>query len=502
MHLATEHDAAPAWLTVPMERRGGDGHRVMLIEPPFYRLYKDGYSLTRFPLALAYLAGAALQHTGWHVRAFNADFTPACQPMRVRYLAGRGYHRYLAGLRGPSPVWDQTEAALRAYRPRVVGISAKTQNFASACRVARLAKIVDPGVIVVVGGPHPSMAAEAVLRQPDIDAAVCGEGEQTLVEFLRAVEAGGDLGQIAGLAWRDRGVIRLNPPRPLLTDLDAMPFPHQVAPRVLQDFDQYPPGALNHVFAARGCPFNCWFCGSRNIWTRRVRVRSPRNIAAELAGLQRLGVASAHFDDDTFGVNPAHIHATAAAIAHHCPGMRFTCELHAKLVHADLLAALKTAGCTGVQLGVESGSDAMLKRIRKGATIREILDAAHLIKRHGLRLEAFFIIGFPEETEATLAQTVHAMHQIPSDRLIYSVFTPYPGTESFTFCLERGLVDESFDVALYNHQSPANCFCLHIPRRRFRTLARRVETLVDRKNRRAVWRDRGRRWLHKLARAA
>jgi radical SAM superfamily enzyme YgiQ (UPF0313 family) len=114
--------------------------------------------------------------------------------------------------------------------------------------------------------------------------------------------------------------------------------------------------------------------------------------------------------------------------------------------------------------------------------VEEALRACQLIKRQGIELHAFFIVGFPQETEETLDETLSLMQQIKSDQLIYSVFTPYPGTEAFSYCEEKGLIKDVHDLSLYHHRSPANCFCLNISPEKFRTKVSKIEKTVDRKN--------------------
>jgi tRNA A37 methylthiotransferase MiaB len=459
--------------------------RLMLVEPPFYRLYKTTYSLTKYPLALGYLAGAVLAQTPWSVQTYNADFCAAGEPMKVTHLAGEGFASYLRRLHDPGDsVWAEVAAAVRAYGPQVVGITAKTQNFASAMNVARIVKAIDPSIRVILGGPHASLApVEALQACPEIDLVIRGEGEVTLVEVLRALAAGREVAGIPGTLTRAaQGRVLDHGVRPYLADLDQLPFPHETAAACLKDFAQYPAQAFQYVFATRACPFNCYFCGSRAVWGRQTRFRSAASVGREFASLRRMGVHHVHFDDDTFGVKPGHILDLCREIQTQAPGMTWSCELHVNLCKEPIVAAMARAGCTGVQVGVESGSDQMLKTIRKNTTVQSCLDACRLIRRYGMFLSTFFIIGFPRETEETLAQTVEVMRRIHSDRIIYSVFTPYPGTETFADCRSLGLIGTDFDVARFNHQSPENCFTAFIPRERFRELARRIERTVDRRN--------------------
>lgn len=459
-------------------------HQLLLVEPPFYRLFHDRASLLRYPLGLGFLAGAVLQSTEWEVGVLNADFTPSPRSFSLAYMADQGFRHYREGLGDYSrPAWRELRRVLEEREPEVVGISAKSQNFASACTAARIAKEVRPEALVIVGGPHPSMVGAEVLECEAVDVAVRGEGERTLVELLQAHEAGASFGRVPGISFREGARVLTTPDRELMDDLSSLPFPHQSAPQVLVGYEHYPRYSFRNVFASRGCPFNCFFCGSREIWGRRVRHRRPENVAEEIAGLSALGLRTVNFDDDTFGVDRGHLEALCSALEERCPEVRWSCEVHAKLVDDEFIARIKRAGCYSINLGIESGSDEILAAMRKGITVEEALAACATIKRHGIDLQAFFMIGFPQETETTIRQTLDAMKSTSADEIICSVFTPYPGTEAFTFCREHGLIGDEYDPSLHSHAGSASNFVLDIERRRFRELASEVQREVDRMNR-------------------
>jgi radical SAM superfamily enzyme YgiQ (UPF0313 family) len=467
--------------------------RLMLVEPPFYRLYQDSFGLVKYPLALGYLSGMVLRETDWHVQTYNADFSLRREPPpTLAHMAGQGYVNYVRSLSDlEQPIWGEVEAALMDFAPSVIGISSKTQNFASARNVAAIARRLYPGALIILGGPHASMAGrEALASSPDFDIAVVGEGEQTLVDLLKALEDGRDLRQVDGLILRGQdGAITATQPRAYIEDLDTLPYPHESAAQTLRDYEHYPPGAFKFVFATRGCPYSCQFCGSRNIWTRRVRYRSAANVAEEVRRLRALGLGSIHFDDDTFGVSKKYIASLCDAISEVAPGITWSCETSVNVLDDDVVGRMRAAGCVDVQIGVESGSNSMLKTIRKNITIEKALDGADLLKRHGIRVQTFFIAGFPEETEETLEATRQAIRKINSDYIIFSIYTPYPGTENYEICKKIGLINDSYDVTLFNHQNPENCFTANIPPARFKALVtqlmQEVDSLNARKNRRS-----------------
>ncbi len=457
--------------------------KIILIEPPFYRLYKESYALEMYPLSLGYLAATVKRDTDWDVMVYNSDFVPDAEMVQLSYVAGQGYENYLNNLKSQdSKVWQDVRTVIKEYSPDVVGITAKSQNFAAVRIVARIVKECCPVSIVVVGGPHPSMVGPDVLKCPDIDVGAVGEGEKTLVELLERISSGFGLDGVAGISFRKSGAVVTNPPRGLIEDLDSLPYPHQYAKYVLKDYDKYPAAAFKGVFAIRGCPYACSFCGSRYIWSRSVRFRSPENVAREVQSLREMGLNIIRFDDDTFGVSKDYIKLLCAELKKRCPGLTWNCELHAKMVNSDILAVMKDAGCYQIQIGIESGDDGMLKKIGKNITIAEAVAANDLIRSFGMECHSFFMVGFPDETVETLANTRKAIESIQSDGLIYSVFTPYPGTDLFEVCRQQGSVGPEYDVALYNHQSPANHFCPNIPRDDFRAMYAEIAKIVQRKN--------------------
>ena len=472
------------------------GHKkLLLVQPPFYRLFHDDFSLVRYPLTLAYLAGAVKQHTDWDVAIYNADFNHGGKhPTEVSYLTGPGFDNYVDNLRNMSgSVWDEMRRVIAEYKPDAIGITATSQTFLSARRIGAIAKQANPNTCVVVGGPHASIAGARILEHPEIDVVARGEGEDTLVEIIKTLEQGRSLEGVKGTIIRKGDEILEQEGRPVIKDLDTLPIPFQVVPDTLVDYQDYPAHSFRYVFATRGCPFNCLFCGSREIWGRKSRVRSPENVVYEMQGLHNLGVKRIHFEDDLFGTTKKHIHALCDAMIRLCPDTQWSCELHANLVDDETISHMRAAGCFSILMGVESGDDGILEKMRKSLTVEQALEACRVIRSHGIELMTFFLVGFPDETEETLAKTVRMMRATKSDEIIYSIFTPYPFTEAWELCRERGLIKEDFDMSMFHHQSPANCFTEHIEPKRFRALATQIEHMVDRWNRRGKLRRKVRR---------
>jgi radical SAM superfamily enzyme YgiQ (UPF0313 family) len=455
---------------------------ILLVNPPFYRLYKETYSSIRYPLSLGYLAGTIIEKTAWKVFVYNADFAVDSEALRMSYLSGAGFNNYLRNLKDiSSRIWNEAKSTMARYEPKVVGIYCCAGNLASSQIIGKLAKKINNRTIVIMGGPHPTAVGPQMLADSNVDIVVKGEGEITTVELLDAISKGESFARIKGIMFREDQEIVETPNRKLVENLDTLCFPHQYAHEVLVDYDKHPKSAFKNILATRGCPYTCFFCGSNCIWGRKTRFRSVENVAKEIKSLQKMGINRIEFVDDTFGINKEYTHRLCDSMIHDCPKIRWGCETRVDLIDEKLLIHMKKAGCHSIFLGIESGNNEILKHVRKGITVEQALSAVKIIRNQGIKLTAFFIIGTPWETEDTLNDTFITMQKIRG-LLNYSIFTPYPGTEAFDYCKKVGLIKDDYDPVLYNHQSPENCFCTNIHKERFRQLASRIEEYVDQHN--------------------
>jgi radical SAM superfamily enzyme YgiQ (UPF0313 family) len=460
----------------------GERLTILLVNPPYYRLFKSTYAYNKYPLSLGYLAGAIKKATDWDVTVYNADFACRSETWTVSYLSGTGFSNYRRNLRDPLfGVWKEVESVITESKPAVIGIYSCSANCVSASITAGIAKKIDRQVIVVVGGPHPTSVGREVLNDPNIDIIVKGEGEQTIVELLEKIGNNEPFDTVRGIIYKTGGQIVENANRELVKDLDSLCFPHIYAREVLRDYKKYPVSAFSTIIATRGCPYNCFFCGSRSVFGRKTRFRSVENVTSEIQSLQKMGIRWVAFLDDSFGLNKQYTRELCTALMKRCSKIQWECESRVDLIDEETIALMKRAGCREIHLGVESGNNQILEDMRKEITVEEAFSAAQIIRKHGLRLRANFLVGFPTETEQTLRDTFRTMKKF-KDMMAYSIFTPYPGTEAFEYCQKMGLVKSNDDVSLYNHQSPENFFCLNLDRERFKEITSEMEGYVDRQN--------------------
>jgi len=323
---------------------------------------------------------------------------------------------------------DEIMARVKEHRPSIFGSTAMTHEICEAARVCAAVKRWDPTCVTVVGGPHGTALPERTLEEfPGVDAVIIGEGERSICELADAVSASpkrSDWRSIAGIAFRDGEQIHTTDPRPLITDLDALPFPA---------WGLFPEQfAKPQVMASRGCPYRCAFC--QRVLGGKVRLRSVDSVLAELDWLEeRFGTRKHWFVDETFGVNRKWTNELLDKMQQRNARKGYIWKWGANsrvdLANEDLYRRMKEAGCLKLDFGVESGSQAMLDKIQKGITLQRVREAIAAANRVGLRTNAFFIIGHPGETWRTALQTVRFAPRSGAKHIAVGLMVPYPGTE-------------------------------------------------------------------------
>ena len=343
-------------------------------------------------------------------------------------LRDLGHEVTLANFSGHD--WKQVRQALKKLHPALVGISQFTHNRVDSLRLAQLAKELDPGCRVVLGGPHATHACLEILAdQPAVDAVVLGEGEETLKELLEVVAAGGSLASVAGIAYREAGEPVRSAPRAAIEDLDALPI---VGTRIGASIGVDYRRQLEFIITSRGCPASCLFCSSPLFWGKGVRFRSPASVVAELRTLrERYGLVYFSFRDDTFTADRGRVLEICRLLEAARLGILWNCQSRVTAVDEEMLIAMKRAGCECIQFGVESGSPAVLKALGKRITPADVERAADAVRRVGINLSIYLITGVPGEAESDLQETVRLIGRIrPQDGQV-SPLVYYPGTQLF-----------------------------------------------------------------------
>ncbi len=346
-----------------------------------------------------------------------------------------------------------------AFRPHWVGIYATTFGWRKAARTAAEIKERDPGVSVCAGGPYPVAAQERCLAEADgFDAVITGEGELTAVEMLERLARGRSLDGVRGLIFREGGAIRANPPRPLMTNLDELPFPDR---RMLRDANLYlPPPALYRrkpvavMLTSRGCNRKCIFCFQLDKERKTgIRYRSVDNVLHEIESCLRQGFREIKFIDDTFAQDRERAMRIASEIKRRRLDFTWFASACVNQVDREMLRAFKDAGCWAILYGVESGVQKNLNTLRKGISLPQVRNAVEWAKEAGLRVQTTFMLGIPGETYEEALQTIDFACEIAPDMASFHALAPFPGTYLYDHVAEYGRLSE--DLTDYTYQGAA-----------------------------------------------
>lgn len=455
-------------------------NKILLISPPWYRIF--GASSESSPLGLCYIA-AVLEEYGYVVSVYNADYNARLQPTTASKTTSK-YSEYLRILKDlEHPLWKEVKAKIAKQSPDIVGISVMTPKYGSALNVSRLVKEFDRDIPVVWGGVHPTILPDETIKNEDVDIIVRAEGEYTFLDLIENLERPN---KVIGITYKENGKIIHNPNRPLIENLDELPFP---ARHLILEKGNYYPEAFGNIFASRGCPYNCIFCASYKVWTKKVRYRSPENVVDEIKEIKkRYKTKRFTFEDDSFTLNKKLVSDICNLLIKEKLNITWATETRANLVTSDLIKKMKSAGCEDITIGVESGDEGTLKKIKKGITIEQIKNASRILKENKIRFDAFFMIGFPWETKKEIDKTVSLMNELDPRVAVFSVVTPYPGTELYDICRSEGLIPENIDWSTFFHQSPDMYLTKNLTKEETSKIIEEVEKTFEMHNK-EKWRE-------------
>lgn len=307
---------------------------------------------------------------------------------------------------------------IKDYEPDVVGITAMTSTITEALGVAKKGvKVYYPKARIIIGGAHATVFPEETLKScPEIDAVVVGEGEHS---FKEVIEEG-----IWGV-YKSRAVI----------DMDSLPFPaYHLLP--WRKYRPHPPHGRAMpwlpMVTSRGCVYKCNYC-SRAVFGDIFRAQSPKRVVDEIEWLQsKYNVREIGFYDDVFTLDKRRAHGIAEEMLRRGIKVCWTCETRADLVDKALLKHMKQSGCYSISYGMESASQTVLDAIGKGITPERSEEAIRLTKEAGIKAIGYFMIGSPNETPATIRQTIDFSKRLDLDYAQFAVTTPYPGSAFYS----------------------------------------------------------------------
>lgn len=332
-------------------------------------------------------------------------------------------------------VLNETIRRLKHSGAGTIGMNCYTPEVPEVISLAsRIKQELGKDIKIAVGGVHATLLPEDLLVGTDIDYAVMREGEITFANAIKAK----DFRKVKGIAYaKGKNIVRTKPED--LLDLNTLPILDYS--KIDMEFYLKPnlylirgiPLSGFFIFTSRGCPYSCRFCSNRAMFGGLVRYRNPMHVVDEIQLLkEKYKIDSFFVFDDTFTVKKEHVNSICNELIERKLGLMWGCQTRVNLINRDMVSIMKKAGCIQLEFGVESGSDRMLKLIRKGITTEQVKEAFKISKEAGMKRFANFMINLPGETKEDLQQTIALAHEIKAEVTIFNVTTPYPGSDLFS----------------------------------------------------------------------
>ena len=423
--------------------------RILLIYPPIVNIDFTN-NVCELPLGLASIA------------AFVRDQVE----VQVLDAALEGYHHEETV--GPHLIrYGLSDAVIlkkvAEVKPDLVGFSCLfSGQFPIIRGLVEQVKKLDPGMVTVVGGTHPSMLPETALKTTKLDFVILGEGELSFSRLLDRLSKGQSVADLGGIALRDNGGIRVNKEVDYIEDLNTLPIPARELFKVEEYFKiNLPMQTLSRsartlaVASSRGCPYNCGFCCSVIHWGHRFRARSPEHFLGELEQLKsRWDVKELKFQDDNLTFNHKHAKEVFSGMIDRKLDLVWNTPngISPWTLNEEILELMKASGCYEIALAIESGDPWVLKNlIHKPVDLEQTRQVVKIMKKVGIETSAFFIIGFPTETRQQIMNTINYAKSLDLDRCYLLIYAPLPGTPLAQLAIERGKISSDFDFENANN---------------------------------------------------
>ena len=424
---------------------------ILLVRPPTTHFKNTAPPVVSLPLGLLYIA-AMLEK-----RNFNVEIYDALTAVKLRNKQANFQKEKIHF--GAS--WIELERKVRDVKPIVVGINNQfSSQLDSAIKMAEIVKKIDTRIITVVGGPHASAMPQTFLNHvPFIDIVVMGEGEYVLPEIVEWAKGKKKLSDIQGIAYRERDEIIYSQRKEFIQDLDELPLPAYHLIDLERYFDINRNGFSGRarynyagsersisMITSRGCPFDCIFCSIHLTMGKKFRFHSSENVINHIGEVvSKYDVCHIHFEDDNITLVPERFESILDNILD--KKIKITWDtpngIRADYINQRMLEKSKASGCTYLRIGIESGDATICNKIiKKKLDLNKVIETAKLCHRIGIDLEAFYIIGFPEEKAEQMRKTIDFAIMLEEKYNVfpYDMFTATPlvGTELFKICRDKG----------------------------------------------------------------
>jgi anaerobic magnesium-protoporphyrin IX monomethyl ester cyclase len=449
--------------------------KIVLCRPPVF------FGGGSHPLNIAYIF-AALSDAGFDTYFVDGDRFALTAPRYAIKEANIDHN----------PIWSDLASLILRQQPDLIGFSSYTVSLYAVYLLSEALRAQGYTGQIWAGGVHPTTEPVQLLQHmPGVDGVVVGEGEETIVELARALADGEKLDGVTGIVYRNGSGIERSLSRPLMSDLGKLPIPTRRFNRGLI-YDGH------SIMTSRGCPFNCHFCDSKNIWTRKARYRPADHVVNEVEDLVSHGITSVRFCDDIFAMYKKHV----AEIADEMEQRGFTnldVSVGSRIdtMSDFMIEQLTRINTRTVSFGIETGSQRLQNQIEKNIDLSIVIPILQKVDRLGIRSHTFFMIGHPGETAEDIDESMRLIREIAKackyNTTEVNTVCPYPSTPYWTAMLDKSpdgspFIDVYRDSYKYNHQGLPLVNLTALDYDDFVERSRRMRALVRNNNMRSIFR--------------
>ncbi len=355
--------------------------------------------------------------------------------------------------------WHKLETIgkrIQAEKPDVVATTAFTAGIVDALKVLKLAKEINPHIVTVIGNVHPTFCYEEMFRDHAayVDYIVRGEGEETLVDLLNTLNAGGDVSKVKSIVYMDNGNLAVTPSRGFIKDLDALPLAWDLVDWPIYTYRTMENSRLAIVSSSRGCSQQCSFCSQQLFWQRNWRGRSPENFVGELEFLRdTYGVNVVMISDETPTLERQRWERILDLLIERNVGTKILMETRVDdiLRDEDIMWKYQKADIDHIYVGVEATNQEALDLFRKEIKVEQSKRALDLINEYNIVSETSFVLGMPDDTKEKIRNTVELAKYYNPDLAFFLAIAPWPYSEIYPML--KPYIEE-WDYSKYNLVEP------------------------------------------------
>jgi len=367
---------------------------------------------------------------------------PDWMAIATAVLEEHGHHAWLFDASALNLDRPTVISKIRNFKPEIVVIHTTTPSIYNDVLYAKNCKEeVGNECVTVLIGAHASALPEETIKKSgrSVDIVARGEFDYTLLDISECKK----FENILGISYFDKGLIKHNKDRPLIEDVNSLPFPawHNIRPEWYWDGGKLYPFLT--LISGRGCLGRCTFCRETQVmFGHKLRLRSPDLVVDEIEFDLKLypQIKEIMFETDTFTMSPSHVRGVCQEILERGLDVTWSANARPDVVDSELLRVMRKAGCRMLVVGFEFGTQAALNAVKKGIRLETMVKFANLCHKIGIKVHGCFMVGAPNETVENALRTINFANQLPMDTVQFSALCPYPGTEFYGWAQRKGFI--------------------------------------------------------------